>query len=91
MIVSEHQHVAEVGKVATDHTITLTIPSASGNEAPATFAEACAAGVTMERQMIAMYDQLLPTVAPYADITTTFTNLRQTSQNNHLVAFQRCS
>ncbi len=91
VIVSERQHVAEVGKVAADHAITLTTASVSGDAAPPTFAEACSAGVTIERQMIAMYDQLLPRVAAYADITMTFTNLRQSSQNNHLVAFQRCS
>jgi len=91
VIASERQHVATVAKVATDHNVALSTASVSGNAAPASFAQACAAGVTTERQVIAMYDELLPKVAAYADITTAFTNLRQNSQDNHLVAFQRCS
>ncbi len=93
VIESERQHVATVAKVAADHSITLSTASVSvsANAAPATFGEACTAGVTTERQTIAMYDQLLPKVAAYADITTAFTSLRQSSQDNHLVAFQRCS
>ncbi len=80
-----------VARVAADHSITLATANVNGNAAPRTVSEACTAGVTTERETIALYDQLLPKVAAYPDITTAFTSLRQSSRDNHLVAFQRCS
>jgi hypothetical protein len=57
-----------------------------------TVTEACAAGVEAEKANVALYrDNLLPTVSEYPNISATFTQLMNASQNNHLPAFERCA
>lgn len=59
---------------------------------PATYQEACQAGVDAEITNAALYeDELLPAVSEYEDITGVFTNLMNASANKHLPAFERCN
>lgn len=59
---------------------------------PATYQEACQAGVEAEIANAALYkDELLPAVSEYEDITGVFTSLMNTSQYKHLPAFERCN
>jgi len=56
----------------------------------ATVQAACLAGVTAERENIAVYDDLLRLDLP-ADVRQVFTNNRSASLVSHLPAFERCS
>lgn len=51
---------------------------------------ACAAGVTAERENIAIYDRYLALALP-ADVRQVFENNRAASLFNHLPAFERCA
>lgn len=62
---------------------TATIP------VPATFAETCHQAAQAERDNVALYDRLLPTVAA-PDVRAVFTALRDASRDHHLPAFERC-
>lgn len=56
----------------------------------ATVQLACAAGVTAERENIAIYDRYLTLDLP-ADVRQVFENNRAASLLNHLPAFERCA
>jgi len=58
-------------------------------EAPNSLQEACQIGIEAEIENLEMYDQFLSFVEEN-DIKTTFQVLRDTSEYNHLPAFQRC-
>jgi hypothetical protein len=55
----------------------------------ATVAAACAAGVTAERENIALYDRWLARALP-ADVQQVFGSNRRASLERHLPAFERC-
>ncbi|MBL9119003.1 MAG: DUF2202 domain-containing protein [Phycisphaerae bacterium] len=55
---------------------------------PATFAECAALAAQLERDNIALYDRLIPTVKE-PDVRTVFERLRAASLQNHLPAFER--
>ena len=55
---------------------------------PATVTECAALAAQLERDNIALYDRLLPTIKD-ADIRTVFERLRAASLQNHLPAFER--
>ncbi len=57
---------------------------------PGTLAEACELGVQAERDNIAIYDRLIPTIE-HADIKSAFEILRSASADRHLPAFERCA
>lgn len=57
---------------------------------PDTVTEACALGATSERDNIAIYDRLIPTIDE-SDIRSAFDMLRSASANRHLPAFERCA
>jgi hypothetical protein len=57
--------------------------------APGTLAEACAMGAEAERDNIAIYDRLIPTIQQ-EDIRSAFETLRSASADRHLPAFERC-
>lgn len=52
-------------------------------------AAACRDGQDVERQNIALYDQLLEGTLP-ADVQCVFSHLRMVSKERHLPAFERC-
>lgn len=58
-------------------------------EAPESLLAACEAGVQAEIENKELYDRLLQNVSE-PDIRATLERLRDSSQNNHLPAFQRC-
>ncbi len=55
---------------------------------PATLLDAAQTGVVAETLNVAMYDDLLTKVASYPSLVQVFTNLRASSLNNHLPAFE---
>jgi rhodanese-related sulfurtransferase/rubrerythrin len=57
---------------------------------PDSLPEACATGVALEKENIALYDGFLGFVKE-ADIKDVFTRLQSASRDNHLPAFTRCS
>jgi hypothetical protein len=56
----------------------------------ATVRQACAAGVTAERENIALYDRFLAGDLP-DDVRQVFSNNRRASLENHLPAFMNCA
>lgn len=56
---------------------------------PDTVAEACREGIEAERENIALYDRLLPTVAD-PEARQVLAALQAASRDNHLPAFERC-
>ncbi len=69
----------------------LPIPQATAPSIPPvseTFAACASTAAQVERDNIALYDRLLPTIRE-GDVKTLFENLRAASKNHHLPAFQR--
>ncbi len=56
-----------------------------------TMQAACAAGVAIETENVAMYDQLLARTDLPPDVRNVFERLRAMSQNRHLPAFRSCA
>lgn len=56
--------------------------------APATLADAAAAGVKAEERNVAMYDRLLAATGNQRDLQTVFTHLQWASREHHLPAFK---
>lgn len=90
VVQAEEQHVSTVGALFTRYG--LGVPTAAtGQASPATRSAACTLGASIEREMVAMYDRLLPSVTSYPAVTTVFHNLQAVSRDNHLPAFEHCS
>lgn len=60
-----------------------------GVAAPSTVAQACSEGVIAERENVALYDRLLPTVSD-PEAREVLNYLQAASRNNHLPALERC-
>lgn len=88
---AERLRIAELERVARAHKVAVAPVTAAGSAAPATRAQACQLRVATEKATVALYDELLPQVSAYPDVRLVFHNLRAASQNNHLLAFQRCA
>ncbi|WP_020660792.1 hypothetical protein [Amycolatopsis benzoatilytica] len=88
---AEAAHVAALERVARVHGVDVSGAKASGDPSPRTLVDACRLGVTDEMADVALYDELLPKVSAYPDVTSVLTNLRAASQNSHLPAFRRCA
>ena len=58
-------------------------------EAPATLLEACELGIEAERENIALYDRILPTIEDDG-VRATLSDLQWASRERHLPAFERC-
>ena len=90
VVQAEEQHVSAVAALFTRYG--LGVPTAApGQASPSTRSAACTLGVSIEHQIVAMYDRLLPSVTSYPAVTTVFRNLQAVSRDNHLPAFERCS
>lgn len=90
VITAEQQHVSTLTGLFAHYG--LAVPtSGTGQTSPSTRTAACQLGVTVEQQIISLYDTQLPKVSAYPDVTTAFTNLKAASQNDHLPAFQHCA
>jgi hypothetical protein len=90
VITAEEQHVSAVTTLLDHYAIAVPAPAA-GQASPDTLSAACNLGVTLEQQVISLYNDQLPKVSAYRDVTTAFANLRAASRDNHLPAFQRCA
>lgn len=88
---SEARHVAALEQLATKHGVDISDIAPAGATSPSTKPAACAMGVAAERADIALYDELLPQVTAYPDVTQVLQNLRAASQDQHLPAFERCA
>ncbi|HVC71367.1 MAG TPA: hypothetical protein VNC61_14020 [Acidimicrobiales bacterium] len=88
---AESQHITTLEGLATNHDVSLPSGPFTGQASPDTKTAACQLGVSIEQGIISMYDQLLPQVSSYPDLTNAFTNLRSASQDNQLPAFQHCA
>ena len=90
IVEAEQQHVGTISALFGRYN--LTVPAtAAGQTSPGTLSAACTLGVTIEQQIIAFYNQQLPAVSGYPDVTTAFQNLKAAAQDSHLPAFQRCA
>ena len=71
----------------------LDVPNAPTVEVPtfATLADACQLSVDAEIANAALYDEQMSAFADYPDLAQVATALRNASEYNHLVAFQRCA
>lgn len=88
---AESEHIATLDALAASHSVSTPSGPFTGQAAPATTTAACQLGVSTEQGVISTYDQLLPKVQSYPDLTTAFTNLRAAAQDNHLPAFEHCA
>lgn len=88
---SEARHVASLEQLTTRYGVDVADMDPAGAPAPGTKSAACEVGVAAERADIALYDELLPRVTGYADVTQVLQNLRAASQDQHLPAFERCA
>lgn len=91
--VAELRHIEALERLLDKYGIDYpkTNPYLGTIEAPADLATAAAAWADGEIANVALYDEILPVVADYSDITRVFTNLRTASQDAHLPAFQRAA
>lgn len=88
---AEEQHIAALEGVFTRYE--LEVPAIGvGTESLAftTLADACAAGVGVEKANVALYDGLFAQVEK-ADVTRVLTALQRASQNSHLPALEACA
>ena len=91
IVVAEQRHVATLSQVASAHGVDTSGITSTGEPSPATLADACALGVAAEKADGVLYDELMPLVAAYPDITQVMQQLKSSSLNNHLPAFQQCA
>lgn len=88
---SEARHVAALEQLSTKHGVDISDIDPAGSPSPSSKPAACAMGVAAEQADIALYDELLPQVTAYPDVTQVLQNLRAASQDEHLPAFERCA
>ena len=88
---SESQHVASLVQLADKHQVDVSTIDPAGEVSPSTKTAACQLGVAAEQADIALYDELLPQVTAWPDVTQVLQNLRAASQDSHLPAFQKCA
>lgn len=96
IIQAERRHAAAIAKVLKSHghhvpengykSGALSLPAA-----PSDVKNACAIAVEAEEDNIRLYnEELLPVVSEFPEISALFRKLRDSSEQRHLPAFQRC-
>jgi len=90
ILTGEQQHVSTLEQVAQGHSIALPPGPSVAPNAPTTKTAACQLGVGLEQGLVDLYDNLLPQVTRYPDVTRAFTALRTVAQGSYLPALQRC-
>jgi hypothetical protein len=92
IIRSEEQHISSLKAIYDKYGVSIPMDPWTGNISPPdTIQASCALGVQAEIENAALYrEELIPIVTGYEDITAVFNQLMSASENNHLVAFQRC-
>jgi hypothetical protein len=87
---AEAADAAAVRAAARAHGMIIGDEPVPGSPAPADRTSACLLAVEIEKSTIATYDELLPKVQAFPDVTRLFTRVRATARNDHLPAFERC-
>lgn len=91
-IIEAERHHASMAKAEMDR-LGLSYPDTNPYlgtiAAPASLLEACREGITAERENIALYDRILPTVED-SQVQATLSRLQWASRERHLPAFSRC-
>lgn len=87
---AEQQHVSALTTISSRYAISPPAAGA-GQPSPSTLTAACQLGVTIEQNIISTYNDELPNVSAYPDVTAEFQNLLSAARDNQLTAFQRCA
>jgi hypothetical protein len=92
ILTAEQRHSTTIGALFTKRGLPVPLNPVSVATVPhfATVRQACAAGVTAERENIALYDRFLAGALP-DDVRQVFSNNRRASLENHLPAFLNCA
>ena len=89
---AEAQHISAWEMLFTRYNIEIPDTPAIGE--PLIFdsiSDACSLAADAEIANFGLYDDMLETLADYPDMVQVVTNLRDASELNHLVAFERCA
>lgn len=92
ILTAEQRHSTTIGQLFTTRGLAVPASLVTVATVPhfATVREACAAGVVVERENIALYDRFLASSLP-DDVRQVLSNNRRASLDNHLPAFLRCA
>ena len=92
IIKAEQKHINSLVTLLNNYNLSVPANPYSNIEAKDTLAQNCQIGVQTETDNANLYkNQLLPVVTSYPDISATFTNLMNASQQKHLPAFSNCA
>lgn len=87
---AEAADAAAVRAAAREHGMIIGDDPVPGSPAPSDRTTACLLAVEIEKSTISTYDELLPKVREFPDVTRLFTRVRATARNDHMPAFERC-
>lgn len=92
ILTAEQRHSTVLGLLYSKRGLPVPVSTVTVATVPhfATVRQACAAGVTAERENIALYDRFLAGDLP-DDVRQVFSNNRRASLENHLPAFITCA
>jgi hypothetical protein len=91
IVSSEQNHYSAVGNLFTKYGLPVPPNTGAVSTTWVSRKAACATGVQVEVEDIALYDRWLQSgLVKHSDVSNVFTNLRSASVNNHLPAFQGC-
>ncbi|MCC6991127.1 MAG: DUF2202 domain-containing protein [Acidobacteria bacterium] len=92
ILTAEQRHSTVLGQLFSKRGLPVPVSAVTVAAVPHFVAlrEACAAGVTAERENIALYDRFLAGDLP-DDVRQVFSNNRRASVENHLPAFITCA
>jgi hypothetical protein len=90
VVESEQQHESTLSALLVRYAVPIPV-AAPGQPSPTTRSAACALGVSIEGQLVALYGSLVSDTAPPTSVATVFRALQAASRDDHLPAFQRCA
>ena len=89
---AEAQHVSAWEMLFTRYGVDIPeAPVADDSPVFDSISDACTLAADAEIANFGLYDDMLETLADYPDMVQVVTNLRNVSEFNHLVAFERCA
>jgi hypothetical protein len=86
---AERRQEATLAALCKTYGVSLSAPTGSVPAVPASVEEACGMAAQAERENVALYDEVLPTVTDRV-VRDTLQSLRTASAERHLPAFERC-
>jgi hypothetical protein len=87
---AERRHSSALEQLLQVHGHPIPPPEKKAVAGPKDLAEACRAGVAVEKKNIAFYDKELAASLP-SDVECVYEHLQHASRDHHLPAFQRCA